>query len=277
MKRALRVLFLLVLLGIGSLELGRYTAYRVYEPAAAGRRSFLSHLRAEPEAAISAKKVLRFSVIPGGVHTLAEMRHQFDVDPEYHALLEGFDWDHAYEMELSEPSCFFASFRKPGHSIRWTKMATVCLPAGEKVFTDGLITVREACGNRISIFAKFPVDASVPGTDLNKLGPPPDSPTMPPLLTASSVPASAPTTHGTPGIGGWFPGGFFVGPKGGDDSPSSPSSPGAPINGGKPVAMPEPSALALMIAALFGFAVVQGARRLVESGGVECEESGSQS
>ena len=127
-------------------------------------------------------KVLRFSVIPGGIRSIRDLREKSWADPELELLLQGFDWDNARITTLSEPKCFFSTFRKPGDSIHWTKTASLCLPAGEPVITDGKIIVRMACGNIISILPGLPADPDVNGSDFDLVDPPPPTPATPPMV-----------------------------------------------------------------------------------------------
>jgi len=202
-------------------------------------------------------KVLRFSVIPGGIRSIRDLRESSWADPELKLLLQGFDWDNARITTLSEPKCFFSTFRKPGDSIHWTKTASLCLPAGEHIITDGKIMVRMACGNIISILPGLPVDPDVQGSDLELVEPPPPTPATPPTMVPpvrindlenSSIFPSTPVTTGKSSA----PTTFFLPTICCLDGHTPPP----------PVSVPEPSALEMLLAACVGILFVILGHRL---------------
>lgn len=150
------------------------------------------------------QKRLRYSVVPGGIHSVEQLHTVYDSDPEYHVLVGEIDWSKMRSVQLTAPNCFFSSFRKPGNSITWTVGPSLCLPAGEQVFSDGQIMIRAACGNRIDIARHLPIDPSIVGEELSlveSLPAPRPEPTLlalaPPLETLTAIPTtptSAPFT-----------------------------------------------------------------------------------
>jgi hypothetical protein len=208
---------------------------------------------------VPVRKVLRFSVIPGGVSSVRDLREKSWVDPDLKLLLQGFDWDNARVTTLSEPKCFFSTFRKPGDSIHWTKTASLCLPAGERVITDGKIMVRMACGNIISILPGLPVDPDVNGSDLDLVDPrltpltPATPPTMVPPVRINDIESSSifPSTPATRGRSSAAPA-FFL--------PTICCLEG--YTPPPPVSVPEPSALEMLLAACVGFLFVLLGHRL---------------
>jgi hypothetical protein len=200
------------------------------------------------------KRPLRYSVVAGGVHSVEQLRRAYDSDPEYRNLIGDVDWSKMHQAYLANASCFFSSFRKTSFDlIRWTAGPSLCLPAGEEIFTDGEVLIKAACGNRVSLGKHYPIDPSVFGPELNELEPPPISQpvtlalwsepqTLPPSRKQQQPPTVIPPTF----VGGCCGGGGFA-------PPSTPT-----------VQVGEPPVLVMLLTALAAGSLVRGFRFLVE-------------
>jgi hypothetical protein len=174
--------------------------------------------------------VYNYSVVPGGVRTPGELSEAVLRDPLIAEHYAGFRFERARVVELDEPKWVYLSYRKDAH-IFWTRKKHP-LKAGEKVITDGSISGRTRCANRISVRKQLAVspepDPSM--VELDQLEPPE---TVPPafvtypgqfataLLTAPGSPGDAPAGPGSPtsGSGPFFPPPFGGGGFGGGGVP----------------------------------------------------------
>jgi hypothetical protein len=95
----------------------------------------------------AARPVYPYSVVPGGVRDAREMKWVAEHDPVAAAHYAGFDYDHARIVRLVLARTAYVSYRK-GRRIYWTRRR-ITLHKGEKVITDGKITVRARDGNRV--------------------------------------------------------------------------------------------------------------------------------
>jgi hypothetical protein len=91
--------------------------------------------------------IFPYSVVPGGVHTVRELRQAAEHDPVVGAHYAGFDYDHARVVRLRKAFAAYVSYRI-GRSIYWTTHR-INLKLGEAVITDGKIIVRTRCANRV--------------------------------------------------------------------------------------------------------------------------------
>lgn len=118
------------------------------------------HASATPPAA---RRVYRYSVVPGGVADRAELEHILRTDRVVAAHYADFDVAHARAVTVSVPRAVYVSYRK-GDRIYWTSRR-VSLQAGETLLTDGRSEMRARCANRISDVPRFPVEAHGPDPD----------------------------------------------------------------------------------------------------------------
>jgi hypothetical protein len=93
------------------------------------------------------RPIYPYSVVPGGVRSVAELRRAADHDPVVGAHYASFDFDHARIVRLRKAFAAYVSYRI-GRSIYWTTHR-VNLKLGEAVITDGKIIVRTRCANRV--------------------------------------------------------------------------------------------------------------------------------
>jgi len=126
------------------------------------------------------RKIYPYSIVPGGVKNARELKWAADHDPVVKAHYAGFDYDHARVVRLALAQTAYVSYRI-GNKVYWTKRR-VKLKKGETVITDGKITARTKCGNRIEV---------VPEQKTSSLEPPAmmfDEPMPPNLGTAFNQP-----------------------------------------------------------------------------------------
>lgn len=94
-----------------------------------------------------ARPVYPYSVVPGGVEDAKELKWVAEHDPIVGAHYAGFDYDHARVVRLTLARTVFVSYRI-GNRIYWTRRR-VKLQKGEKLITDGKMTARTRCANRV--------------------------------------------------------------------------------------------------------------------------------
>jgi hypothetical protein len=130
----------------------------VVEPAELGNRvnpfdqEVLSAAAPAPD-----RPVYQYSVVPGGVEDAKELKWVAEHDPVVAAHYAGFDYDHARVVRLTLARTVYLSYRIGNH-IYWTRKR-VSLHKGEKVITDGRMTARTRCANRVE---EVPQQAAAP-------------------------------------------------------------------------------------------------------------------
>jgi hypothetical protein len=93
------------------------------------------------------RPVYPYSVVPGGVQDAKELKWVAEHDPIVAAHYAGFDYDHAQVVRLTLARTVYVSYRI-GNRVYWTSHR-LTLHKGEKVITDGRITARTRCANRV--------------------------------------------------------------------------------------------------------------------------------
>jgi hypothetical protein len=93
------------------------------------------------------RPVYAYSVVPGGVEDARELKWVAEHDPIVAAHYAGFDYDHARVVRLTLAQTVYVSYRIGNH-VYWTRHR-IALHKGEKLITDGKITARARCGNRV--------------------------------------------------------------------------------------------------------------------------------
>jgi hypothetical protein len=270
---------LLLAAGVAGLRLGseglhHYTDHWV---RAAGPRESIAALagpRAEAVRARNLRLVYPYSVIPGGVGSVAELRDAAAHDTVVAEHYAGFDYARARVIRVDRPRLVYLSYRRGG-KIHWSSKQASLHP-GEKLITDGKVTARERCGNQVSV---LPQANTAPDEPLMAELDQPDA-----LASGIEVPSTLnsqlmhmdpvmPVGPNLPGAGGGTPiGGTPVGA--GPPGVSMPFPIGLPISGGTcvpskknhnckqeppPAAAPEPGTLVLMFSG--GAAVLVRFRR----------------
>ncbi|HVI11150.1 MAG TPA: PEP-CTERM sorting domain-containing protein [Candidatus Binatia bacterium] len=110
--------------------------------------STLDQLKAESTASPrAARPVYPYSVVPGGVEDVKELKWVAEHDPVVAAHYAGFDYAHAQVVRLTLARTAYVSYRI-GSRIYWTHHR-LALRKGEKLITDGRMTARTRCANRV--------------------------------------------------------------------------------------------------------------------------------
>jgi hypothetical protein len=107
-----------------------------------------------------ARPVYPYSLVPGGVHDPKELERVFEHDPVIAAHYRDFDFRRARVVQLLEDKTVYVSYRIRGR-VYWTTKR-VRLRRGEKVITDGKMTLRTRCGNQVSETARNEVSPNEP-------------------------------------------------------------------------------------------------------------------
>lgn len=116
--------------------------YRQMEEA---RRAFA--IEQEVSGPSADRPVYPYSVVPGGIRNAKELKWFADHDPVVAAHYAGFDYDRARIVRLELAKTVYVSYRIGNH-IYWTRHR-IKLRKGEKLITDGKITGRTRCANRV--------------------------------------------------------------------------------------------------------------------------------
>ncbi len=128
--------------------------------AAEASRDLVLHAQQEALRSIEGRTVYRYSVVPGGVRDARELKWAADHDPVVAAHYAGFDYDHARVVRLVLARTAYVSYRI-GNKVYWTRHR-VTLKKGETVLTDGKITARTRCANRVEEVPQVVMSASEP-------------------------------------------------------------------------------------------------------------------
>jgi len=189
-----------------------------------------------------------YSVIPGGVRTIQDLRAAIAHDPVVSSHYAAFHMSRARIVRLDHERLMHVSYRI-GNQVYWTKR-TMKLAKGETVITDGEHTARTRCGNQIAELVPSPVSAAEPTPD--EL----DTPALPHAVEFNNparvnevfppVEGEAPPeipTESNPSSGGQTPP-VLVGPV------STNPVPYVPLPGTPPVVhVPEPGTATLLLTA----------------------------
>jgi hypothetical protein len=179
---------------------------------------------------------------PYGARTLMSFRAATERDPVLQRYYKEFRWDLARMSIVTEDTLRFVSYRH-GDGIKWTRRPLV-IHKGERIITDGIMTIRGYCCNEISITPHGPLApieppyASInipPGVPIIPFGRIPGIAVPPPY-----APPLIPPYPVSPGV--LYPA-ISVSGSGGEvcDIPSAPQ-----INGmDAPLPTPEPSTFVL--------------------------------
>ena len=259
---------MLAALAIGSIAMsfvlvGNPAPHRAIADASPASPDDDRSVRAQSVAA-AVRPVYRHSVVPGGVRSPEEIENVIQRDQVVAAHYKGIEPRLMRNERLQQPLLAHVSYRL-GDKIYWTKKP-VQLPKNEPVMTDGQTTIRERCGNLISMEPLAPAsedEPPLPSFDL--LMDPMEFAWMRLDYTPPGVRRGAPAP-GNPAQGSPSPMLFSVqGPVGGpgfrsgESSPGSPSThlidppPGSPTPTEVPLPVPEPNTLMM-----FGLAGAAG-------------------
>jgi len=132
-------------------------------PQATGLNRSLSAIAGPQAGVIQARNrriVYPYSVVPGGVISADELREAATHDASVAEHYAGFDYRRAKVIEVDRPRLVYLSYRRGGQ-IFWTRKQASLHP-GEKLLTDGRITARTRCGNRVSVLPQANTSAHEP-------------------------------------------------------------------------------------------------------------------
>jgi hypothetical protein len=260
------VVALLLCLGL-ILEVGTLTTSTVTIDSLIGTTSFPPPVRKgslyPQKSSVRSVRVYPYSVIPGGVRSVGELREAISRDQVVAAQYATFDLKSARLIRLQHARAVYVSYRIDNR-IFWTKRK-VKLARGETVITDGKHMARTRCGNLVSTIQRAPILPKEPAPVISDTSEPPYVSVAPDLLPLANFTPPAPeppsaeppapeppapeppsvTNLPSPPSGGgpvFFPPVFFF-PDG--DFPIYTAKNPAP-----PVQVPEPGTLALLLVAL---------------------------
>ena len=188
--------------------------------------------------------IFPYSIIPGGVESMEELRQAVTKDPVVARHYSDFDLARVRRITLSAPQSMYVSYRI-GNDVFWTKHK-LTLPKGETMLTDGRVMARTRCGNRVSALPSKP-NALVEPTaeEIN-------SPIFGPSVSTPYLVAYSAPLHAFPSGSDIQPAGsFFPLPGGGDGNGISLTTP-PPIvtTPDPPVGVPEPGTAASVLVGL---------------------------
>jgi len=106
------------------------------------------------------RPVYPYSIVPGGVENARELKWVAAHDPVVAAHYAGFDYDHARVVRLVLARTVYVSYRI-GNKVYWTRHR-VTLKKGETVITDGRMTARARCANRVEEVPQQATSSSEP-------------------------------------------------------------------------------------------------------------------
>ena len=193
------------------------------------------------------RRIFGHSLVPGGIHSIADLAIVTRRDPALAEHYQDFDLSQGRLVTLDRDILGFVSYRLDG-AIYWQKRPAL-IAKGEQVLTDGSNVIRARCGNRIAESPHFPVSPAEP-TDMDivvgELTAPPDAPfdpskapSAPPEVSVNSAepPANQSEAPGAPPSAG--PGGPLL-PTGPNPIWSGPLPP-APVPAPLPIPRRPPS------------------------------------
>jgi hypothetical protein len=153
------------------------------------------------------RAVFPYSIVPGGVDSVSELRKAIATDSVVAEHYKGFDLSKARVERLDAPRITHVSYRI-GQHVYWTRKALV-LPAGERVITDGTTVARTRCGNQLADRPGVTSPAEPAAAVL-------DTPAASrPMLSVSALPVAVPGSQGASGAGSGSSAGAASGTGGG--------------------------------------------------------------
>jgi hypothetical protein len=125
---------------------------------------FSANLNAAPASVETrTRPVFRHSIVPGGVRSREEVVAAMAKDVVVKAHYVSVTPAALRQVQLSAPLKVHVSYRV-GNNVYWTKRP-LTVAAGEFVLTDGSVTIRERCGNLLSVQPLGPTQVGEPDPD----------------------------------------------------------------------------------------------------------------
>jgi hypothetical protein len=141
----------------------------------------LDLVQQEAAGGLARRPLYPYSVITGGVRDAHDLKYATQHDPVVATHYVGFDYAHARLVRLVMERSVYVSYRM-GNRVYWTRHR-VKLHKGETLLTDGKMTARTRCANRVE---------EKPQQESSRMEPPAvafDEPVMPALGRAMQAPA----------------------------------------------------------------------------------------
>jgi hypothetical protein len=212
-----------------------------------------------PNGVLAGRPLYPYSVIPGGVASIAELRNAVAADPSVAVHYADFNLSQARIFTVSRQRRAYVSYRI-GAEIFWTSK-TLFLRPGEALITDGVHEARTRCGNRISATPQTPVSSQEPAIGAFDAAANPDALDLPSgpdfvsrrFATLDSIPEGmlfAERQFGSPGLPVLPP--QWQGPGSPPIIPWGPLPPGIPGTPSLPKATPEPGTGLMLLLTLPG-------------------------
>jgi len=124
----------------------------------------VARTRAHKDEGWQARQTYPYSVIPGGVHSVSELREMAARDYIVARHYAGFNYERAHLVRTSARRAVYMSYRMRNR-IFWTHKK-VHLPPGELLLSDGNIEARVRCGNQVSGDPKVEISNEEPTEDV---------------------------------------------------------------------------------------------------------------
>jgi hypothetical protein len=116
---------------------------------------------ANSPAALPARPVYRYSVVPGGVYSPSELAEAIKRDPVVDAVYRTVS-ERGVRSEVVPASRMAYMSYRIGDQVYWSKHQ-IALRRGEAILTDGVTMIRGRCGNGISLDPMLPTSEEEPG------------------------------------------------------------------------------------------------------------------
>jgi hypothetical protein len=274
--RRMRWLATLALVLVLACAVDWFVLHRHHAAASMQSGNTLASAPTEPVLAAHARRsrkvIYPYSIIPGGVHSIEELKNAIAKDPVVSAQYAGFHLTNARIIRLDRERAMHVTYRR-GDQVYWTQRA-LKLVKGETLITDGAHTALARCGNMIAEAIVAPSSPTAEATaqeptaqELNT--PVPNSyppvelesdnrfPEIQPVGDPNEPPVGAGFHPG--GGGGVEPSSFLPsGPAGPSPYPGVSTPPHPGVSTPRPVVKtPEPSTWILLLTALAALFFVQ--------------------